>query len=64
MSRKTKGQATKDKVDAALDQALEQTFPASDPLAITEPSAANYAPGKRAKRRPAGKRAEAASGTK
>jgi hypothetical protein len=64
MSRKTKGQATKDKVDSALDQALEQTFPASDPLAITEPSGANNPPGKRPKRGPARKRAEAASGAK
>jgi hypothetical protein len=51
MTRKTKGQAIKDKVDSALDQALEQTFPASDPPAITEPSAANHAPLKRPRRR-------------
>jgi hypothetical protein len=62
MSRKTQGQATKDKVDSALDQALEQTFPASDPLAITEPSGANNPPARRPVRRRAGKRAEAASG--
>jgi hypothetical protein len=64
MIEKAKGQAKKDAVDAALDQALEQTFPASDPLAMTEPSAANHARGRRPKRRPAGKREEAASGAK
>jgi hypothetical protein len=60
MARKTKGQAIKDKIDSALDQALEQTFPASDPPAMTEPSAANHAPPKRPKR-PTGKRVHTAS---
>jgi hypothetical protein len=59
MARKTKGQATKDKVDSALDEALEQTFPASDPPAMSEPSAANHAPAKRSKQRPARKPAGA-----
>jgi hypothetical protein len=63
MARKTKGQATKDKIDSALDEALEQTFPASDPPAMTEPSAANHAPAKRPKR-PAGKRADTAPPSK
>jgi hypothetical protein len=63
MARKTKGQATKDEIDSALDEALEQTFPASDPPAMTEPSAANHTPGKRSKR-PAGKRADTAPRSK
>ena len=63
MTRKTKGQATKDAVDSALDEALEQTFPASDPPAMTEPSAANHRPTKRPKR-PAGKRADTAPRSK
>jgi hypothetical protein len=63
MAWKTRGQATKDAVDSALDQALEQTFPASDPPAMTEPSAANHAPAKRPKR-PTGKRAAAAPRSK
>src|SRR3954468_3677693 len=29
-------------VERLLDQALEATFPASDPLAITQPSASDY----------------------
>jgi hypothetical protein len=41
MARKTRGQATKDKLDADLDAALQDTFPASDPPALTEPSAGN-----------------------
>jgi hypothetical protein len=55
MTRKTKGQAAKDKVDAELDEALEATFPASDPPAMTEPSAANHTTPKRPRRRPAAK---------
>jgi hypothetical protein len=55
MTRKTKGQSEKDRVDAKLDEALEQTFPASDPPAMTEPSAAAPAAPKRPRRRPAGK---------
>jgi hypothetical protein len=64
MARKTRGQAIKDKVDAALDQALEQTFPASDPPAMTEPSAANHPPAKRPKQRPGRKLAAAAPRSK
>jgi hypothetical protein len=63
MARKTRGEAIKDKVDSALDQALEETFPASDPPAMTEPSAANHLPPKRPKRR-AGKRADTAPRSK
>ena len=63
MSRKSKGQAVQEKVDSALDQALEQTFPASDPLAMTEPSAADHALAERPKRS-ARKRGDAASRSK
>lgn len=41
MIRKTSRQTAKDKTDADLDEALEETFPASDPPAITEPSTGN-----------------------
>jgi hypothetical protein len=46
MTRKTKGQIAKDKIDANLDEALEGTFPASDPPAMSEPAAADHAPAK------------------
>ena len=64
MTLRTKGQARRDKVDSALDEALEQTFPASDPLAMTEPSTANPTAAKSPKRRPVGKRADMAPGSK
>ncbi|WP_158815073.1 hypothetical protein [Methylocapsa sp. S129] len=54
MTRKTKEQTIKDEVDANLDAALAETFPASDPLAITEPSTANHAARKRPARKQAG----------
>ena len=47
MTKKTKDDAQKAKVEANLDAALEGTFPASDPPAMTEPSA-----GTRAMRKP------------
>jgi hypothetical protein len=53
MSKKTKDEArqAKAKVEASLDEALAETFPASDPPAMTEPaSGAEIAP-KRAKPR-------------
>ena len=33
-----KGAWTKDHLDQALEQGLEDTFPASDPVAVTEPA--------------------------
>jgi hypothetical protein len=38
MMGKTKDQADKAKTEASLDEALAETFPASDPPAMTEPS--------------------------
>jgi hypothetical protein len=34
----TKRQPALDAVDALLDEALDETFPASDPVALTQPS--------------------------
>jgi hypothetical protein len=39
MTRKPKEAAQKAKTEADLDEALEETFPASDPPAMTEPAA-------------------------
>jgi hypothetical protein len=50
MTAKSKSQSDKDKLDAKLDEALEETFPASDPPAMTEPAAAAPAARKPAKR--------------
>lgn len=61
MTRKTRDQAIKDKVDANLDAALAETFPASDPPAMIEPSAANHTTRKRPKRRSAAKQLGAES---
>jgi hypothetical protein len=55
MAAKSKSQSDKDKLDAKLDEALEETFPASDPPAMTEPAAAAPATPKRAKRPSPGK---------
>jgi nicotinate phosphoribosyltransferase len=33
-----KGAWTKEQLDQALEQGLEDTFPASDPVAVTEPA--------------------------
>jgi len=53
MTRKTRDQAAKAEVEAKLDEALEETFPASDPLAMTEPSSrADIAPKRAKPRRP------------
>jgi hypothetical protein len=52
MTRKTRDQAAKAEVEAKLDEALE-AFPASDPLAMTEPSSrADIAPKRAKPRRP------------
>jgi hypothetical protein len=56
MTSKPKGQAAKDKIEANLDEALEDTFPASDPPAMSEPAPANHAPAKSAKHRPKSRR--------
>lgn len=37
--------AEKKHLDELLDEALEETFPASDPLAITEPAPGVHHPG-------------------
>ena len=55
MTAKTKSRSDKDKQDARLDEALEETFPASDPPAMTEPTTAAPATPKRPKRPSAGK---------
>jgi hypothetical protein len=55
MTAKSKSQSDKDKLDAKLDEALEETFPASDPPAMTEPAAAAPAIRKRSKRPTRGK---------
>jgi hypothetical protein len=45
---------SKGKLDDKLDQALEDTFPASDPVAITEPSPEDQADDPRGKNRKSG----------
>jgi hypothetical protein len=52
MTKKAKSQSDKHGMDARLDEALAETFPASDPPAMTEPSTAAPAMGKRPKRPP------------
>jgi len=37
---KSKSRPGREKLEAQLDEALEETFPASDPPAMTEPAAA------------------------
>jgi hypothetical protein len=59
MTRKTKNQANKAQLDAALDEALEETFPASDPPQMTEPAAKDRAISKRSARRRADKKSPA-----
>jgi hypothetical protein len=39
------------RLDALLDRELEETFPASDPLELTEPGGPRKSPAKRKKRR-------------
>ena len=59
MTVKSKGRSEKDKMEARLDEALEETFPASDPPAMIEPSTAAPAAPKRSKRAPRAKVGEA-----
>ena len=33
-----KGEATKDRLDQALDKALEDSFPGSDPVSVAQPA--------------------------
>jgi hypothetical protein len=40
MTAKSKSRSDREKLEAQLDEALEGTFPASDPPAMTEPAAA------------------------
>jgi hypothetical protein len=61
MTVKSKGGSRKDKLDARLDEALEETFPASDPPAMIEPSAPAPAAPRRPKRLPRTKASEASS---
>lgn len=39
--RKPRDRATKREKEAALEQALEDTFPSSDPVAVTQPTVAS-----------------------
>jgi hypothetical protein len=55
MTKKSKEQANKAKVDANLDEALAETFPASDPPAMLERSGEAEARPKRPQRRAARK---------
>jgi hypothetical protein len=50
VTEKNKNQSDKAKADAKLDEALEETFPASDPPAMTEPSPGDAAARKRPRR--------------
>ena len=59
MTKKIKNQASKAQLDAALDEALEETFPASDPPQMTEPAPEGRAIGKRPARRRADKKGAA-----
>ena len=55
MTRKSKDATRKAKTEADLDEALEETFPASDPPAMTEPAAGPRPTRKAPKPRPKGK---------
>lgn len=59
MTRKTKNQVSKAKLDADLDEALEETFPASDPPQMTEPPTEDRAIRKRPARRRADEKSPA-----
>ena len=55
VTKKTRSQAAKDKADENLDEALMETFPASDPPAMTEPSPAAR-PARKSPKRPSPKK--------
>jgi uncharacterized protein len=55
MTKKPKEAAQKAKTEADLDEALEESFPASDPPAMTEPAAGPRPTRKAAKPRSKGK---------
>ncbi len=59
MTRKTSNEASKARLDAKLDEALEETFPASDPVQETEPRQAEPPVGKKSARRPPAKKTRA-----
>jgi hypothetical protein len=44
-SQHDKEKSEKEKLDKKLDEALEDTFPDSDPVAISEPAPADPKPG-------------------
>ena len=55
MTKKPKDNAQKAKVEAELDEALAETFPASDPPAMSEPASGPRPTRKAPKQRPKGK---------
>ena len=48
-SKSARKESERQRLDKALEEGLQETFPASDPLAITEPAPAAR-PGRRRKR--------------
>jgi len=52
--KRTPSPSSKGKLDDKLDQALEDTFPASDPVAIAEPSPEDQADDSHGKNRKPG----------
>ena len=44
MSQHKRRKAAKEKAEAMLDEALRESFPASDPVALSQPSPAPHAP--------------------
>jgi hypothetical protein len=51
VSKKTREQLAKDQVERDLDEALEETFPASDPPQMTHPPTEDQTPLPRSQRR-------------
>jgi hypothetical protein len=49
--KKTKPPERRRKIDDKLDEALRETFPASDPVSVTQPAPADEPQPKRKKRR-------------
>ena len=55
MTKKTKIKARKEaEEDASLDEALAETFPASDPVSMTQPRTGVDVPQRRPRRHPKG----------